>query len=154
MAGMVIALFVFYPMCITDSQINIQKSAEFFDSAAPSDQEIQVLYIPTTARFQDSERIRMETIQLPIWLNYYAVKKHDYLVTPVQNNNDYQKILRKFKEREVRHILLITDATEIDNTVLEPTVLNDYSIKKVFNQGYHNGYWFDTQQVVILERGP
>lgn len=152
MAGMIIALFVLYPMCLTDSQINIQKSAEYFNNEKTGDQKIQVFYIPTTERYQDIRRIDIFSKQLPAWFNYYGDRKHDYSVSTVRNNDEYSEIINESNERNVKNLVIITDARDINNDILIPSVLNYYSIMKVFNQGYHNGYWFNTQQVVIMEK--
>jgi hypothetical protein len=152
MAGMIIALFVLYPMCMTDSQVNIQKSAEYFNNIKTGDQKIQVIYIPTTVRYQDVGRIHIFSQQLPTWFNYYSDRKHDYSVSTVRNNDEYHVIINECNERNVKNLVIITDAEDINNDILTPSVLNNYSIKRVFNQGYHNGYWFNTQQVVIMDK--
>lgn len=149
--GIIIALCVFYPMCITDSQINIQKSAGYLDTAGITNQEIHIIHIPTTDRFQQNERIKMFTTLLPIWFNYYGDKQHEYSISTVQNRNQYLEIINESIEKNSQYVIIITDAPSIDDNIVLPSILNYYSIVKVYNEGYHAAYWFNTQQVIILK---
>ena len=63
--GLIIALCVFYPMCMTHSQNNVQNSVEYLDSVGLENQEFQVIYIPTTERFQ--QRINLFIAHIPLW---------------------------------------------------------------------------------------
>lgn len=146
-SGVVIGLCVFFPMCITDSQINVKEGAEYLSNQGITKEDIQVLYVPTTERYLEKQRIYMFANFLPIWLNYYEKLDNNYFVTTVTNETE---LAGKISMENSSYIMIITDSSLIDNRIILPPILNSYSIVKVFNRGYHDAYWFNTQQVVVL----
>lgn len=147
--GLIIALCVFHPMCMTHSQSNIQNSIEYLDSIRLENQEFQVIYIPTTERFQ--QRINLFVTLSPLWFSYYGHYQKDYTIHTIQNQSQYKSVIDECLENDSPYLMIISDASQIDDNILLPSILNHYSILRVYNRGYHAAYWFNTQQVILLK---
>lgn len=147
--GLIIALCVFYPMCMTHSQNNVQNSVEYLDSVGLENQEFQVIYIPTTERFQ--QRINLFIAHIPLWFGYYGHPQMNYAISTIHNQSQYQNLIDECLENDFPYLMIISDASRIDDDILPPSILNHYSVLRIYNRGYHAAYWFNTQQVIILK---
>lgn len=149
--GLIIALGVFYPMCMTHSQSNIQSSVEYFDTVALGSQEFQVLYIPTTDKFRQSISINFFVTQFPLMFSYYGYSQKDYTISTIHNQSQYQDVIEECLDNDLPYLMVISDTPQIGHYDLLPSILNRYSIVHIYNNGYHAAYWSNTQQVIILK---
>lgn len=148
-SGLVIALCVFYPMCMTHSQINLKNGVEYIEDSTQLKQGLRILYIPTTERF--IERINLFIGHIPIWFDYYSTSLIEYNLSVIQSQSEYQNIINDCVNENATYLIIISDCSQINRSVLMPTILDNYSIMRVYNHGYHAAYWWNTQQVIILK---
>jgi len=149
LSGLIIALCVFYPMCMTHSQSNLKDGVEYIEDSLQSNQGFRLIYIPTTERF--IERIDLFSKHIPIWLDYYSTSQMRYNLSVIQSPLEYQDIINDCVNENTVYIMIISDCSQINESVLMPSLFENYSIMKVYNQGYHAAYWWNTQQVIILK---
>ena len=150
-SGLIIALCIFYPMCMTHSQINLKNGVEYIEDSLQSNQNqgFRLIYIPTTERF--IERIDLFIKHIPIWLDYYSTSQMRYNLSVIQSPLEYQDIINDCVNENAMYIMIISDCSEVNESVLLPSILENYSVMKVYNHGYHAAYWWNTQQVIILK---
>lgn len=147
-SGLIIALLVFYPMSITHSQINVKETVEEMENLKI--EEFDVVYLPEKPFFIESFRIHQFEVFAPVWVNYYSKSNIELNIITIQNNMEYKNYLRSIKQSEKPYIIIVTDQALIDERVLPPEILLNYSIYDIKNKGYHAAFWTSTRQVIIL----
>ena len=73
------------------------------------------------------------------------------MISTIHNQSQYQNLIDECLENDFPYLMIISDASRIDDDILPPSILNHYSVLRIYNRGYHAAYWFNTQQVIILK---
>jgi len=149
-SGLIIALFVFYPMSMTHSQINVKDFVEDMENL--NIKNFDMVYIPSYETWLVESRIHMFELFMPMWIKYYGNPNMVPDIITVHNKSEYNSYLRSIDQSTKEYLIIVSDQSSIDGSVLLPEILQNYSIYNIKNKGYHAAYWTSTRQIVILER--